>query len=139
MNEEKIEEKKTEEKEIPKKEELKTEIKKTKVAKTKDVGIKVKPPTEKCSDKRCPFHGKIKLRGRIFTGKVIREPFHKTTTVEFLRLFYLPKYERYEKRKSRIKAHIPPCINIKKNNTVKIMESRPISKTKNFIIVEVLK
>lgn len=101
----------------------------------KNIGIKVNPPTEKCTDSHCPFHGKLKARGKIFTGKVISY-FHKTVTVEFPRLFFLPKYERHEKRRTRIKAHNPPCIDAKKGDSVRLMECRPLSKTKNFVIIE---
>lgn len=104
--------------------------------KTKKIGIEVNLPTQECEDKHCPFHGKVKIRGKIFTGTIIRGDTHKTATVEWSRLFYLPKYERYEKRRTRIKAHNPPCINAKIGDTVKIMESKPISKTKNFVIIE---
>ncbi len=107
--------------------------------KTKDIGLDVKAPKVTCQDKHCPFHGEIKVRGRIFTGKVVKDSMHKTVTVEWPRLFYLPKYERFEKRKTRIKAHNPDCLKAKQGDNVKIMETRPISKTKNFVVVEILK
>ena len=50
----------------------------------------------------------------------------------------LDKYERFEKRSTRIAAHIPDCINGKTGDSVKIMECRPLSKTKKFVVVEVL-
>ena len=103
-----------------------------------DVGIPVPFPTAKCSDRHCPFHGHGKLRGRMFTGEITKDPFHNTVTVEFSRQYYLQKYERYERRRTRLKAHIPPCFAVKKGNIIKIMETRPISKTKNFVIVEVV-
>lgn len=107
--------------------------------KAKDIGIKVPLPKAECHDNHCPFHGSIKPRGRMFTGKVVKSSMHKTVTVEWMRLFYLQKYERYEKRRTRIKAHKPDCIKAEIGDTVKIMESRPISKTKNFVVIEVLK
>src|SRR3989338_9932958 len=106
---------------------------------TINIGIPITPPTKTCDDKHCPFHGNLKPRGRSFTGKVIRDVMHRTTIIEFPRRHYIPKYERFEKRRTRIKAHIPPCMNITKGDTIKIMESRPISKTKNFVALEVLK
>jgi len=108
-------------------------------ARTRNIGIQVTQPKEACNDVCCPFHGSIKLRGRTFVGKVIKEPFHKTATIEFARQFYLTKYERYEKRRTRLKVHIPPCLNVKKGHDIKIIETRPISKTKNFVVVEILK
>ena len=104
--------------------------------KQKTSGIEVTLPKEKCDDKNCPFHGTLKLHGRVFVGKVKSTKMHKTATIEWERLFYLKKYERYEKRKTKIKAHVPPCISVKEGDVVKIMESRPISKTKNFVIIE---
>jgi small subunit ribosomal protein S17 len=59
--------------------------------------------------------------------------------IEFPRKLYLSKYERFENRRTRIKAHVPPCLTIAKGDTIKIIESRPISKTKNFVAVEVVK
>ncbi|MFH0936322.1 MAG: 30S ribosomal protein S17 [Candidatus Woesearchaeota archaeon] len=89
-----------------------------------------------CGDRHCPFHGDISIRGRSFRGKIIKSDIHKTVTIEFPRQFYLKKYERYEKRRTRIKAHNPPCINAQVGDIVIIMETKPISKTKNFVITE---
>ncbi|MBM3200531.1 30S ribosomal protein S17 [Candidatus Woesearchaeota archaeon] len=105
----------------------------------KNVGLKVPEPKAACKDRHCPFHGSLKVRGRTFTGKVIKSGMHKTVTVEWPRLFYIPKYERFEKRRTRMKAHNPECLKAQVGDEVKIMESRPISKTKNFVIIEVIK
>ena len=89
-------------------------------------------------------HGKpqpknsLSLRGRTFVGTVISARMQKTVTVEWERKHFLKKYERYEKRKSKVKAHNPESVNAKEGDVVKIMECRPISKTKNFIVVEVM-
>ena len=89
-------------------------------------------------------HGKVQpksslsLRGRAFVGTVISAKMQKTVTVEWERKHFLKKYERYEKRKSKVNAHNPESVNAKEGDVVKIMECRPISKTKNFIVVEVL-
>lgn len=107
-------------------------------AKKNDVGIPVPFPSRECSDRHCPFHGYAKLRGRIFIGSVVNKAFHNTVTIEFTRQYYLPKYERYEKRRTRIKAHVPPCLDVKKGGVIKIMETRPISKMKTFVTIEVI-
>ncbi len=96
--------------------------------KTKNIGLNVPVPKAVCKDSHCPFHGSLKARGRIFTGIVVKSSMQKTVTVEWPRLFYLPKYERFEKRKTRVKSHNPECLNAKVGDEVKIMESRPISK-----------
>ena len=103
---------------------------------SKNIGVKVKLPTKKCKDEECPFHGRLKCRGKIFTGVVISTKMQKTATVEFERRAFLPKYERYEKRRTRIKAHNPECINARDGDIVKISECRPLSKTKNFVVIE---
>ena len=97
-----------------------------------------KLPSGSCNDLHCPYHGGMKVRGREFTGIVIKTGANKTVTLEFPRLFYLPKYERYEKRRSRVKVHVPGCFEIKVGDKIRVVETRPISKTKNFVIVEVL-
>ncbi len=99
------------------------------------IGIKVKEPERECNDPNCPWHGHLKVRGIVLRGKIVSTAMQKTVVVERQRLHYLPKYERYEKRTSRYKAHLPPCIDVKKGDEVIIMECRPLSKTKHFVVV----
>lgn len=106
-------------------------------AETKNTGI-AETPKQECSDIACPFHGGLKIRGRQFTGSVISTKMKKTAVIEFNRLNFIRKYERYEKKRTRLKAHNPDCISAKDGNVVKIMECRPLSKTKNFVIVQKL-
>ena len=107
--------------------------------KIKSIGLELIFPEEKCEDKHCAFHGKLSIRGRQFIGIVSKALAQKTAVVRWVRLFYIPKYQRYEKRRSKIQVHNPPCINAKIGDKVRIVESRPISKTKNFVIVERIK
>ena len=102
----------------------------------KNIGIKLKMPKKEFNDARCPFHGTLKCRNKIFTGTVISIRMQKTANVEFERRAFISKYERYEKRRTRIKAHNPECINAKEGDVVRIANCRPISKTKNFVIIE---
>jgi len=89
-----------------------------------------------CNDKNCPIHGGLKPRGRIFTGTVVSAKAHKTIVVEWGRTRLIPKYERYEKRKTKVMAHKPGCIIIKEKDIVKIQECRPLSKAKKFVVIE---
>ncbi|MBI5872021.1 30S ribosomal protein S17 [archaeon] len=89
-----------------------------------------------CNDLHCPFHGKNNPHGRVFAGKVIRALMHKTVTVEWSSPFLIKKYNRFAYKRSRVKAHAPPCINAKEGDRVVIMECRPISKTKHFVIIQ---
>ena len=105
----------------------------------KNIGLDVDVPKKECNDGHCPFHGSLALRGRIFNGTVKKISMQKTAIVEWPRISYLRKYERYEKKRSRVKVHKPDCMNVAVGDNVSIMESRPISKTKNFVIIEVNK
>lgn len=105
----------------------------------KTIGIKdVKTPEKECSDKNCPFHGTLSVRGNIFVGKVISTRMSKTVTVEWERRVYIPKYERYLKKRTRVKAHHPDCISLKEGDIVRIGHCRPLSKTKHFVVLEKL-
>lgn len=104
-----------------------------------NIGLPVSIPKEKCEDINCPFHGKLPVRGRIFVGKVKSAKMDKAVVVEWTRRIYIQKYERYLEKKSRLAAHNPPCVNAVEGDTVKIVECRPLSKTKSFVVVEVLK
>jgi len=101
-----------------------------------NIGLKVNIPKKECSDKHCPFHSGLKIRGRIFNGIVVSKDAHKTCKVQWPRRFYLPKYERYEKRRSILKVHNPPCIDAIVGDNVTIVECKPISKTKKFVIIQ---
>ena len=104
----------------------------------RNIGIRVTKPSGKCKDDNCPFHGTLRCRRRSFIGTIISIKMQKTAIVEWGRKHFLRKYERYEKRESKVKVHNPKCINASEGDIVKIMECRPLSKTKNFVIVEVL-
>ncbi|MEM1689167.1 MAG: 30S ribosomal protein S17 [Candidatus Hadarchaeales archaeon] len=93
---------------------------------------------QKCNDPKCPLHGQLSVRGRVLEGIVVSDRMMKTVTVQIERLHYVPKYERYERRTSKIHAHNPPCINAKIGDRVRIMECRRLSKTKSFVVVEKL-
>lgn len=105
---------------------------------SKNIGIQVNVPSKSCNDSKCAFHGDVKVRGRLFVGNVVSSAMQKTAIVEWPRISLVRKYERYLMKRSRVKAHNPDCINAKKGDKVKIGESRKLSKTKNFVILEVL-
>ncbi|MDO8869983.1 MAG: 30S ribosomal protein S17 [Methanobacteriaceae archaeon] len=101
------------------------------------VGIEVPEPKSECNDPNCPFHGSLPVRGQVLEGIVTNDKAERSITVERSFYKFISKYERYEKRKSRIKAHKPDCIELQVGDTVKIAECRPLSKTKHFVVVEV--
>jgi small subunit ribosomal protein S17 len=101
-----------------------------------NIGIEVKPPETECTDKNCPFHGSLKVRGQILEGRVVGDKTQSTVRVQREYYYYLKKYERYEKRKSTVFAHNPECLSVGEGDRVKIMECRPISKGKSFVVIE---
>ena len=103
----------------------------------KSVGLDVPAPKAECQDVNCPFHGSLPVRGQVITGKVVSDRMMGTVVVEREYLHYIRKYNRYEKRSSRIHAHNPPCLQAKAGDSVTIAECRPLSKTKSFVVVEV--
>ena len=108
--------------------------------KVNNIGIDgVEPPKEVCNDKNCPWHGKIKVRGKLMKGVVISAKVPKTAIIQIDYLHYIPKYERYERRRSKIAVHNPECIKAKEGDLVLVGETRPISKTKHFVILQILK
>jgi len=79
---------------------------------------------------------KINTHGRTFQGIVKSAKMHKTVTVEWAGTKYLPKYERYEKKRTKVKAHNSQEINAQEGDLVTIKECRQLSKTKNFIVIK---
>ena len=49
---------------------------------TKNIGLKVKEPKRECTDKHCPFHGELAIRGKLFDGKVTGSKAKQTITLQ---------------------------------------------------------
>ncbi|MEM4575843.1 MAG: 30S ribosomal protein S17 [Candidatus Nezhaarchaeales archaeon] len=108
----------------------------SKTVKTRNVGIAgIKPPEKICSDPRCPYHGSLSVRGKILEGSVVSVKMKSTVTVLHEYEVYIKKYERYERRRSKIHAHLPPCLDIKVGDKVVIGECRPLAKTVSFVVL----
>ncbi len=93
-----------------------------------------------CQDRNCHIHGSLKTRGKIFEGKVIRK-FPKRITIEFERMIYVKKYERYTKNRTKIHARLPDCMKdkIHVGDLIQIRECRPLSKIIHFIVIGKIK
>lgn len=93
--------------------------------------IETKKAEVECSDRLCPVHGKdrLKTRGRTFEGTVIKK-LPGRVTIQFVRMMKIPKYERYEKRKTKLHAKLPDCMaaDVQVGDLIQIAETRPISK-----------
>ena len=107
-----------------------------KKTKTRDIGLNIKAPEEVCEDNNCPFHGSLPVRGQVISGIVDSIKMQNSILVNKEFMHYVPKYERYEKRSSKITAHCPPCIKVNVGDQVRIAECRPLSKTVSFVTVE---
>ena len=86
-----------------------------------------------------PKREKIKVRGNILEGIVVSTKPKNTVIVQKEYLKFVPKYERYERRRRKINAHLPEEIEVKVGDKVKIGETRKLSKTKSFIVIEKIK
>ncbi len=74
---------------------------------------------------------------KMIQGVVTSNKMQKTIVVTAERLVKHPKYKKYVKRYSVYKAHDEKS-EAKIGDRVEIMETRPLSKTKNFRLVRVL-
>ncbi len=80
----------------------------------------------------------VNVHGRSYVGTVTSAKMASTVVVSWKRRVYVPKYERYAVKTSKVKAHNPDSIDAKEGDIVKIVQCRPLSKTKNFMVVEKL-
>jgi small subunit ribosomal protein S17 len=108
----------------------------TSARRARDIGLDVRAPKARCDDRHCPFHGRLPVRGQVIEGTVVSTGMQRTAVVERTLLHFVPKYERYEKRRRRYLAHAPPCLNVPIGHRVRIAETRPLSKLVSFCIVE---
>jgi len=99
------------------------------------IGLNVPEPEGACADENCPFHGTLSVRGQTLDGEVVSTAMEKTVVVEREYDVFVPKYDRYMTRRSRIPAHAPECLDIAEGDTVTIAETRPLSKTKSHVVV----
>ena len=107
------------------------------------IGLDVETPPEPDNPEEydyetCPFYGELPVRGQILEGTVVSTDMDKTVVVEREYDVAVPKYDRLMKRRSRIPAHVPGVLEgLSVGDTVKIAETRPLSKTNSHVVVEV--
>ncbi|VVB80626.1 30S ribosomal protein S17 [uncultured archaeon] len=92
-----------------------------------------------CADKFCPFHGReaVKLRGRTFEGEVINK-LPGRVKIQFDRVSYISKYERFDRRRTKLHARLPDCLKeeVHVGDWIQISECRPLSKIIHFIVTK---
>jgi len=77
-------------------------------------------------------------RGSSFTGTVESTKMEKSATVRWEHSQKVPKYERYERRNTKITSHVPEDLEVEEGDKVRIEETKPISKTKSTVITEII-
>lgn len=75
---------------------------------------------------------------RTYTGKVVSDKMDKTVVVAITRLYMHPMYKKTLKKVTRLTAHDEENKS-RAGDTVSIIETRPISKSKRWKVIEVLK
>jgi small subunit ribosomal protein S17 len=109
-------------------------------AKIKKMKTEEKPVGTAYKDNQCPVHGTLAARGRVFEGTVIKK-FVRRIVIEFERTVYVRKYERYAKKKTRLHARVPRCMETKVQigDYVQVQECRPLSKIIHFVFIKKLR
>lgn len=74
---------------------------------------------------------------KVYTGKVISNKMDKTVVVAITRLYQHPVYKKTVKKITKFMAHDEGNI-CKVGDTVKIIETRPLSRHKRWTVLEVL-
>ncbi len=77
----------------------------------------------------------MRERRRTFTGRVVSNQMQKTVVVVVERTRRHPLYGKVMRVSNRFKAHTEQQLNV--GDTVKIVESRPISKEKRWLVTEI--
>jgi small subunit ribosomal protein S17 len=106
------------------------------MSQAKNIGLQVKAPARHCEDPNCPFHGTLKIRGKLVTGKVVSVSAKNLAVIRRESTQFYKKYLRYFKKRHKLHAHLSPCFDLKLGDIATIAECRPISKTVSFVVVD---
>ena len=77
------------------------------------------------------------MKRKIFVGRVVSNEMEKTITVLVERRFRHPLYGKYVTKSSKLMAHDQENA-CHKGDIVRIMETRPLSKHKNWRLVKIV-
>ena len=78
-----------------------------------------------------------RARRKTRVGVVVSDSRDKTVTVEIPTQFKHPRYDKVVRQTSKFHAH-DEANDAKKGDTVRIMETRPLSKQKRWRVVEIV-
>ncbi|XP_055918070.1 40S ribosomal protein S11 isoform X2 [Eupeodes corollae] len=107
----------------------------------RNIGLGFKTPAEAIDgtyiDKKCPFTGNVRIRGRILTGVVRKCKMQRTIVIRRDYLHFVRKYSRFEKRHRNMSVHCSPAFrDVEAGDIVTIGECRPLSKTVRFNVLK---
>lgn len=105
------------------------------MSESRNIGLDVKAPERQCEDRNCPFHGSLRIRGKLLTGKVVSVSAKNMAVVQRESTQYNDKYMRYLKKRHRLHAHLSPCVDLQLGDLATVAECKPISKTVSFVVV----
>jgi small subunit ribosomal protein S17 len=76
-------------------------------------------------------------RRKVRVGVVVSDRRDKTVTVEVINSITHPRYDKVMRRRTRFHAH-DEANNARMGDTVRIMETRPLSQQKRWRVVEIV-
>ena len=80
----------------------------------------------------------VPTRGRVFEGTVTKK-FPQRVVIESERTVFVPKYERFYKKKMRIHARIPQGFAVEVGDYIRVQECRPLSKIIHAVVIELVR
>jgi ribosomal protein S17 len=104
--------------------------------KTKKIEKKLSEKSLASASKLAKKQISVSTRGRIFEGFVTKK-FPKRVVIEFERTEYIPKYERFYKKITKIHARLPEHMEreISVGDLVRVRECRPLSKLIHHVVI----
>ncbi len=78
------------------------------------------------------------MTDKTYTGKVVSNKMDKTVVVAITRQFQHPVYKKTVRKVAKFKAHDEKN-ECQVGDDVKIIETRPVSKDKRWLVLEILK
>jgi small subunit ribosomal protein S17 len=70
------------------------------------------------------------------SGKVVSVSSGKLAVILRESYRYNKKYMRYFKRRSKVHAHLPPCVELSIGDIATLAECRPVAKTVSFVVLD---
>jgi small subunit ribosomal protein S11e len=106
----------------------------------KNVGLGFKTPKAaingKYVDKKCPFTGNVSIRGRLMRGIVHSIKSKPSIVIRRNYLHYVQKYQRYQKRHKNFTVHCSPAFEPNVGDEVIVGQTRPLSKTIRYNVLQ---